>query len=54
MDLFSELTRDKAPISFGKTTHSVALTEWVIEHSPEDVREMSDLLASILNSSREV
>lgn len=52
-DLFSELTRDKAPISFDKLTHSVALTEWLLEHSPEDLQEIAGLLASILESSRE-
>jgi len=51
-DLFSELTRDSAPISFDKLTHSVALTEWLIEHSPQDLQEIADLLVSILESSR--
>src|SRR5919205_1188990 len=52
-DLFGELTKDKAPITFGKTTHSVILTEWLIEYAPEGLMEVSELLTSILNQGRE-
>ena len=45
-DLFNELT--EAKIAYKKTTHSYALTKWLIENKPEFLSEMSDFLKGIL------
>ncbi|MES2762325.1 MAG: AAA family ATPase [Bacteroidota bacterium] len=47
--LFSELTKSK--VCFDKIKHSVALTEWIIENSIEDLKELQDLLTQILKPS---
>jgi predicted ATPase len=46
-DLFAELTDTQE--SYDKVVHSVALTDWLIEYSAEDLREISDLLCGILD-----
>jgi predicted ATPase len=46
-DLFGELTDTKE--SYNKVVHSIALTDWLIEHSPEDLRPIADLLTGILD-----
>jgi hypothetical protein len=38
-------------LEYGKTEHSVALTNWLIEHEPEALRELADLLVSKLPAS---
>ncbi len=48
--LFSELSETR--VSYQKTEHSVRLTEWIAEHSPEDLRELADLLGDILEKGR--
>ena len=45
-DLFNQLT--ETIITHKKTTHSYALTEWLIENKPEFLSEMSDFLQGIL------
>jgi energy-coupling factor transporter ATP-binding protein EcfA2 len=47
-DIFSELSRDRAPITFNKTTHSVALTEWIIKNSPNEFLDLAELIKKIL------
>jgi hypothetical protein len=47
-DLFTHLTSSQ--VHFDKTTHSLMLTEWLLEHSREDLRELSDLLIQILSN----
>lgn len=46
-DLFSELSKTR--VRFDKNQHSVALTKWILENSVEDLREISNLLADILD-----
>jgi hypothetical protein len=46
-DLFAHLTSKQ--VTFDKTTHSPMLTGWILENSPEDLRELSDLLKDILS-----
>jgi len=41
-DTFQELSANHA--LYEKTTHSVAITEWLIEHKPGDLREVADFL----------
>lgn len=48
-DIFSELS--EARVSYDKLRHSGAITEWLIEHTPEDLREIADLLEQILTQS---
>lgn len=45
-DIFKELSENR--INFDKIEYGVALTEWIIDNSPEDLREIADLLASAL------
>ena len=45
--LFSEITANR--LTFDKIKHSVALCEWVIENSIEDLKELQDMLKSILS-----
>ena len=45
--LFSEFSKGK--VTFDKTDHSVALTQWVVENSPEDLFEISKLLTDVLS-----
>lgn len=48
-DIFSELSEVR--VAYDKLRHSVAITEWLIEHTPEDLREIADLLERILDPS---
>jgi predicted ATPase len=45
-DLFEELSETR--VSFEKTSHSVVLTEWLIEHRPTALQEIADFLNGIL------
>lgn len=51
-DLFSDLSETR--VKFDKVQHSLALTKWLLENSVEDLHEISNLLADILdeNSNR--
>jgi hypothetical protein len=51
-DLFEELSETR--VAFEKTTHSVALTECLIEHRPASLREIADFLVVILNAKPEI
>jgi hypothetical protein len=44
-DMFDELT--DARFIYRKTTHSVALTEWLIEHRPERLAELMEFVRGI-------
>ena len=46
-DAFRELSEGR--VSFEKTTHSISITEWLIENSPDDLREVSDFLVQLLD-----
>jgi len=45
-DVFSELSENR--VSYDKMTHSVAITEWLLEHHPDEFRELADFLISVL------
>jgi len=44
--LFSDLTQQR--VTYDKIVHSVALTEWIIENSIEDIHEIQNLLGTFL------
>lgn len=48
--LFSELSESK--VGFDKIKHSVALTEWIIANSIDDLKELQELLSQILKPAR--
>jgi AAA domain, putative AbiEii toxin, Type IV TA system/AAA domain len=45
-EIFGELSEHR--VSFEKTRHSVAITEWILEHCPEDLRELAEWLTGVL------
>lgn len=47
--LFKDLSEN---IPYQKTEHSVQLTEWIAEKSPEDLRELADLLGDVIERGR--
>ena len=47
-DLFADFSLGE--FEYIKTEHSVAITEWLIEHEPKALKEVADLLASKLPS----
>jgi AAA15 family ATPase/GTPase len=50
-DIFRELSRDKAPITFDKLIHSVALTEWMIDHTPINLEEIANLIKDVIDNT---
>ena len=48
--LFSELS--EARVEFRKTTHSVMLTEWLLENNPEQFAELVQFLRGILDAGK--
>jgi AAA15 family ATPase/GTPase len=48
--LFSELS--EARVEFRKTTHSVMLTEWLLENNPEHFAELAQFLRGILDNGK--
>jgi hypothetical protein len=48
--LFSELT--DARVSYQKTKHSVALTEWLLEHRPEALRGLATEIEKVLEDGK--
>jgi hypothetical protein len=46
-ELFSYFSETR--VSYEKVAHGVALTEWLIESAPEDLQEVRDLLARVLD-----
>jgi predicted ATPase len=49
-DIFLEMSEKR--VEYEKTTHSVALTKWLIEHKPDALKEIVNLLASIITPSK--
>lgn len=47
-DLFSHFSGTQ--VEYSKTTHSVLITDWLVDNSPGDLQEIADLLAGILDS----
>ena len=45
-DIFQELSETR--VTFQKTTHSILLTEWLLDNDREQLREIADLLLLIL------
>jgi hypothetical protein len=45
-EIFADLSENRVP--YDKMTHSVALTEWLLEHQPEDFGDLSTWLAALL------
>lgn len=45
-NLFLDLSATR--LEYRKTTHSVELTEWILENKPEELKEVADLLRTIL------
>lgn len=45
-DIFGELSQNR--VSYDKVRHSVALTKWLIAHSPQEFQEILDLLLPLL------
>ena len=43
--LFAEMSDSK--VNYDKMEHSVAITDWLIENSPEDLVELADMLSGI-------
>jgi hypothetical protein len=50
-DLFNTLSDNRE--EFVKTTHSVRLTDWILENSSEDLREIADLIKKVITKKRE-
>jgi hypothetical protein len=38
--------------NFDKVRHSKFLTEWLIEHDPEHLRELADYVSAVVDSTR--
>jgi hypothetical protein len=45
-DIFGELSENR--VRYDKVIHGVELTRWVIQHSPDDLREVADLIDDII------
>lgn len=45
-DLFLELSENR--LSYNKVEHSLALTEWLLAHTPEELKELAELLDKVL------
>jgi predicted ATPase len=48
-DMFNHLT--EARVAFSKTTHSVALTDWILENDQEFLRPIADVLGKVLSEA---
>ena len=46
-DIFKEISENR--VVYKKTSHSVALTDWLIQNNPEKLREVADMLAVLLH-----
>ena len=47
-EIFSEFSDTR--VAYQKVVHGVALTEWLIEHAPADLREIVEMLAGVLKT----
>lgn len=46
-DLFADLSVE-TPLTYRKLVHSVALTDWLLEHKPEHLREVLDYVVGLV------
>jgi len=46
-NIFGELSENR--VAYDKVVHGAELTRWLIQHSPQDLREVADLLAMVLD-----
>jgi hypothetical protein len=46
-DVFSELSENR--VAYDKVVHGVELARWLIQHSPDDLREVADLLTIVVD-----
>jgi hypothetical protein len=46
-DIFKELSGSR--IEYDKVKYGVALTEWIVEHTPTDLAEVAEVIASKLS-----
>lgn len=47
-DLFWSLSKE-APLEYNKTSHSIALTEWLLEHKRDLLKPLADYVVALLN-----
>jgi predicted ATPase len=45
-DLFSRLSETR--VAYDKTTHGFALTKWLLEHEPDSLQELAEILSKLL------
>jgi hypothetical protein len=45
-DIFKEISENR--VVYEKTTHSIALTDWLIQNDPDTLREIANMLAALL------
>jgi hypothetical protein len=45
-ECFNTLTESR--VAFSKTTHSVQLTEWLLDNEPEQLQELADFLSNTM------
>jgi predicted ATPase len=51
-DLFSELTERRIDYDGNKVTYGIALTEWIIEHDPDHLREIAEHIQAVLDGKQ--
>jgi hypothetical protein len=49
-DIFGELSTNQ--VRYDKVKHSTDLTRWIVENAPQDLQEVADLLARVLDKKR--
>ena len=50
-DIFGELSENR--VSYDKVKHSTDLTRWIIQNSPDELREVADLLKEVLSKKNQ-
>jgi predicted ATPase len=45
-DIFKEMSENR--VEYTKTSHSIALTDWLIQNDPETLRELANMLAALV------
>jgi hypothetical protein len=48
-EIFSELSEKR--VAYDKAAHGVELTRWLIQHAPQDLREIADLLVAVIDGT---
>jgi len=46
--LFSQLSEQR--VAYDKVRHGVALTDWLLEHAPDDLRDLAELIEGVLDA----